>query len=251
VNARHALQTAVRDVSRSNGRPPEEPSAAEELTGLLALHGVGVSVTGATLYGRGSSAIAEIYLSDGSKLTLDPIGKYGSPAKLTVELAIQVGAQPKLNTRGVVQAMALLHKLAVHHETMNRETIAIDRGTEFLQLAAVLSVDMANQAERWQAFSSLNDSDPAARARELGTSIARQCTVNEDREGTRYVRCGWFLSFVRAVAGAYSSEELARDMQRVGWERSGKSGRIKACAPGHSRELGWSFYLVHAGWETR
>jgi hypothetical protein len=203
------------------------------------------------LFGRGSSAIADIALSDGSKLTLDPIGKYGSPAKLTVELAIQVGAQPKLNTRAVVEAMALLHKLAAHHHTMDREAVAVDRGTEFLQLATVLSIDISDQGERWQAFSALNDSDPAARARELGTSIARQATVLEDREGTRYVRCGWFLSFVRAVAGAYSSEELARDMERVGWERSGKTGRIKASAPGHSRALGWSFYLVRAGWETR
>jgi hypothetical protein len=110
---------------------------------------------------------------------------------------------------------------------------------------------MADQGERWQAFSALNESDPAARARELGTSIARQATVLEDREGTRYVRCGWFLTFVRAVAGAYSSEELARDMERVGWQRSGESGRIKATAPAHSRALGWSFYLVRAGWETR
>ena len=46
-------------------------------------------------------------------------------------------------------------------------------------------------------------------------------------------------------------EELARDMERVGWQRSGESGRIKASAPGRSRALGWSFYLVRAGWETR
>jgi hypothetical protein len=136
VNARQALHSAARDISRSNGRPPdEETSPAAQLTALLALHTVGVSVTGATLFGRGSSAIADIHLSDGSRLTLDPIGKYGSPAKLTVELAIQVGAQPKLNTRAVVEAMALLHKLAAHHETMDREAFAVDRGTEFLQLA--------------------------------------------------------------------------------------------------------------------
>jgi len=97
----------------------------------------------------------------------------------------------------------------------------------------------------------LNESDPVARSRELGTSIARQCTVLEDRQGTRYVRCGWFLSFVRAAAGAYSSEDLARDMQRVGWGRAGKSGRIKATAPGHTRTLGWSFYVVAADWGTK
>jgi hypothetical protein len=38
-------------------------------------------------------------------------------------------------------------------------------------------------------------------------------------------------------------------MLRVGWQKRGVSGRIKASAPSRPASLGWNFWTVPAGWE--
>ena len=131
---------------------------------------------------------------------------------------------------------------------MTKDAIVIDWGTDYLQGAALHAVDLAHQEDRWRAFRLLQQTDPTARARMEGTSIAGQSVVLEDRGGVRYVRCGWFLSYVRSVAGPYSSEDLARDMQSVGWSRPGGKGRIKATRPKSTETLLWTFYAVPKGW---
>jgi hypothetical protein len=40
-------------------------------------------------------------------------------------------------------------------------------------------------------------------------------------------------------------------MQRVGWVRRGRLGRIKATPVGREGQLNWSFYVVPKGWEDR
>lgn len=230
----------------SNGQGAGDPLA--ELSGLLALPSVGLRVTGADMFGRGSNAIARLHLSDGSRVELDPLGKFGNPSKLTIELAIQVGATPTLKAPTVARVMALLHKVAQHHETMTKAAIVADWGTDYLQSATTHAVDMADQHDRWRAFLLLRDTDPVARSRADGTSIASQSIVLEDRGRVRYVRCGWFLSYVRATSGPYSSEDLARNMQSVGWNRPGGQGRVKATRPKSSDTLLWTFYAVPKDW---
>jgi hypothetical protein len=248
----------VARLAAANGRPlapvdasgqPSETDPATELTTLLALPSVGLSVTSAEMYGRGSSAIARINLSDGSCLELDPLGKYGSPAKLTIEVAITVGATPTLKASMVVRIMALLHQLSAHHESMSKRDLVASWGTDFLQAAERHAVDMANQEDRWRAFQLLAHTDPVARSRSEGTSIARQAIVL-DAGDLLYVRCGWFLSYVRATVGPYASDDLARDMSSVGWTRPGGKGRIKTTSPSTAESLLWTFYTVPKNWGT-
>jgi 5S rRNA maturation endonuclease (ribonuclease M5) len=236
--------------ARKDAAPATDDDATAELSEVLALPSVGLAITGVDLYGRGSSAIAQLHLSDGQKIELNPLGKFGSPAKLTIELAIQVGATPALKAPLVARAMALIHRIAAHHEAMTREAIAIDWGLEFLQSAQTHALDMANQEDRWRAFRALADIDPVALSRSDGRSVARTSIVLVDRGGVRYVRCGWFLSFVRGAVGPYSSEDLAREMQSVGWRRPGGKGRMKATSPSSAATLQWNFYAVPSDWGT-
>ena len=76
-------------------------------------------------------------------------------------------------------------------------------------------------------------------------ALAAGSTVLVDREGTRYVRTGWFRSYVRReVGGLYSPAALAAQMERVGWRRPGSQGRVEATSPSDGRSLVWTFYTV-------
>lgn len=221
----------------------------DQITALLGLPAVGLRITGVDVFGYGSNAIAHLHLSNGRRIELEPLGKFGSPSKLTIELAIQVGATPTLKSAMVATVMALIHRAAVHHETMARTTIVAEWGLDFLQTAKRHAVDMSNQLDRWQAFQLLKDTDPITRSRADGTSVAAESVVLDDVTGVRYVRCGWLLAFVRASVGPYASDALARDMQSVGWRRPGGQGRVKATSPALTDSLVWTFYTVPKGWE--
>jgi hypothetical protein len=120
-------------------------------------------------------------------------------------------------------------------------------------LAALQEVDLDDQAERWRAFASLARLNPARDAGDdrSSQSLAEGCVVLADRtSGVLLVRCGWFLSYVkREVGGLYSPQALGTQMERVGWQRSGSEGRVKATCPGApQRTLNWRFYSVPKGW---
>jgi hypothetical protein len=121
--------------SKMNGKAyaaaSEDPAA--ELTSLLALDTVGLSVVFAELFGRGSNATAHIHVSAGGRVVLDPLGKFASPSKLSVELALQVGAAPTLKGPQVVRVMALLHTLSDHHDTLDADNRATDWGISYLR----------------------------------------------------------------------------------------------------------------------
>jgi hypothetical protein len=246
-NGRRPTTTAT---STGNAATPEE--AKDELTRLLGLEAIGVKITGATLFGRGSLAVAHLQLSDRSKVVLDPLGRFASPAKLTVELALQAGASPSLKMPQVTRAMVLLHKLAEHQDTLNADDRATDWGISFLQAAQVAPVRMSDQADRWRAFEHLDRIDPVSNARADSTSIAIASVVIVDQDSAaRYVRASWFAAYVRQQAGPGAADEASRAMRRVGWEKPGTEGRVKATAPGRGATLQWAFYRVPAGWESQ
>lgn len=235
-----------------DGREGAEAGARDELTTLLALDKIALSVTGATLYGRDSKATAEIHISDGSMLTLDPIGSYGSPAKFTLEVALQIGAEPSLQPKHMKRVMSCLRTIAEYRDAVTLDDRARDFAISFLQEAKVRNVTMSDQTDRFNAFVALAAANPAITARKDDTSIAAESIVLEDTaSGMRYVRISWFNAFVRAQAAPGVADDVGRRMRALGWEKPGNDGRIKATAPGGSDSLQWGFFAVPAGWERQ
>lgn len=228
-----------------------DPIAAAELIGEILNLGE-LRVTGARFVGRGGGASVDVDFNDGSRLSFEHARDIAKPMTLKTELAAQFGLARKINGEQTIQVIAALHTIAEHQESFDADEIARDRGTTYLQVADVIDVDMEDQVERWGAFTMLKDVDPVA-LRNLGeaSSIAAGAPVlRHADDGTRYVRAGWFRTHVKTEESV-SSTELAMRMQRVGWQRRGESGRIKATRPGFKDHvLAWSFYTVPSGWEA-
>lgn len=221
-------------------------AAAEQLAELLRLPDVGLAIRGARIVGRGSKASADLYLSDRTTVTFEALRDFANPRSLAVELAATTGATPNLKAPQAVQALALLRTIAEHYEVITTDDLAVEWGCTYLQAARALDVDMADQADRWRAFSQLAG---VTFGDVRDASIAAASLVLADRTGDRYVRCGWFREHARRDDPTAGPAEVAHRMERVGWKRRAKSGRIKATRPGHPGVLGWTFYVVPPGWE--
>jgi hypothetical protein len=241
VDALHAAQRPC------GGKDPE--GALLQLGALLDLPSVGLAVRGARVVGRGSSASADIYLSDDTMVTFETLRDVANASRLSVEMAACTGATPRLKAPQAVQAVALIRAIAEHHATFTADEIAVDWGADYLQAAEILDVEMTDQHTRWRAFSRLAAVQPAVRAAATGCRLSAATVVLRHTDGTRYVRCGWFREAVRAQDANISPQQLAQRMERIGWSRRGGHGRIKASRPGGSGQLGWNFYVVSAEWE--
>jgi hypothetical protein len=241
---RDALAAAV------NGGGPTRAAAAEELAALLDLPSVGLSIRGARIVGRGSTASADLYLSDDTTLMFEKLRDVGTANKLTLEVAACTGAVPKVKSPEAMRAVVLLRLIADHELVFTADELAIDWGSTYLQSAEHLDVDLRDQAARWAAFTHLKGVDPEARAREQGISLVAANVVLRHVDETRLVRCGWFYAYARGQSIAASASDVAHRMERVGWARRGGNGRIKATSPGIPATLAWSFYTVPADWES-
>lgn len=230
---------------------PDPIGAAEQLGALLDLASVGLTIRGARVVGRGSRASADIYLSDGTEITFETLRDIANPTRLALEIAACTGATPSLKAPQAIRAVSLLRALAEHHVTFTADEIAADWATSYLQTADVLDIDMADQSARWAAFTHMKAIDPVARARENGTAIAAATIVLRHSDGSRLVRCGWYRDAIRAQDSAISPQDLAHRMERVGWQRRGSTGRIKACQPLGAGRLSWTFYTVPKDWAER
>lgn len=231
--------------------PPDPIAAAEQLAELLELPSVGVSIRGAELFGSGSRATAEIALSNGETMTFDALKDMANMGMLAAELVACTGATPKLTKANALRAVALLRNVARHHRTMSDNDAAIEWGVSYLQVADVLDVDLENQGDRWAAFSRLAEIDPWSKAREDGTSVASAGLVLRHTDSMRLVRSSWFASHVKHQDATASQRDVATRMSRVGWQRRGSEGRMKATRPGMQGQLNWAFFIVPADWENR
>jgi hypothetical protein len=129
-----------------------------------------------------------------------------------------------------------------------------DLGIAYLQAAMQRVVDMNDQEDRWQAFTELKRTDPNvdARASQEGATIAEASTVLVDKDGTRYVRAGWFGS-VRAPRGPGRKPAAGRpahDSRRLAAPRQGRPDQGDPARACEARSCGRSIY-VPAGWEDR
>lgn len=217
-------------------------SSVEELTALLALDAVGRRVDTVRVFGRGGTAVAHIQLDDGEPIVLDPIGRFGTPAKLAQEIALQAGAEPVLKGADVTRVMALLYHLADHVAQFETEDRARDHGSNYLRETPVEAVDMTDQAERWRAFSLL--------ARAGGLGAPPRHVLEDTGTGARYVRIGWFIAYVRDASGPGEAEAALAALTRTGWSKPGGRGRVKASQPKGTGSLVWTFCVVPPRWEA-
>ncbi len=238
---------------QDNGTILSEPPEAmrERSAAMLGLEQIGATVVDVQMFGRGPSASVDLQLSGDLKLTIG-FGDITKPPALTTHLA-SIGIARTFTGKDAALVGALISRLARHHETESEDSVAREWGCEFLRLAAIGEVNLDDQAERWRAFSALEHRNPASDCGEdrSAHALASVSVVLVDPgTGVRLVRCGWFLSYVRReVGGMYSPASLGTQMERVGWQRSGSEGRIKATCPGAPRSLNWRFYTVPQGWD--
>ncbi len=228
------------------GEEPQE--AAQQLSTLLALDTVGLSVHGARIVGSGGEASADLYLSNRVAITFQTLRDFGKPGPLAFEIAIATGAIAKINGPAALRAVSLLHTIAQHHESDTEDDIAFGWGSDFLAAAQTIDADWSNQAERWEAFARLRRTDPFSAARAEGTSLAAACLVFRGVDGSRFVRTSWLRGHVRQDSGVISPGRIANAMMRVGWHRPGKEGRITARQPKLGGKDVQCFYIVPPGW---
>jgi len=246
IPAAHELQ-AIADGDQP--APPADPMlATEQLEVLLGLPSVGISIRGANMWGSGSRASVEMTLSNGEVMTFDALRDMANMGMLAAELVACTGATPKLTKAASLRAVALMRSIGHQHRTMSDNDVAIEWGTSYLQAAEVLECDMENQADRWAAFSRLGEIDPWARAREYGIGVAKAGVVLRHTDGTRLVRSSWFVGHVKHQDAAASQRDIATRMARVGWQRRGSEGRVKATRPSFPGQLNWAFLFVPPGW---
>jgi hypothetical protein len=225
-----------------------EPSPSEALADLLKLPTVGLAITRAVVHGHGSKASATIHLSDGSVIEFETLKDVANAQRLMVEVIATTGAMPRLKPTDAHRALMLLRAGADHQEVMSQDDISIDTGMTFLQLAQVIDVDMSDQMQRWPAFSYLSELHPAEASKFEVKPYAEACCVLRDLNGNQYVRCGWFYGHARDLDRGVSQAEVAHRMERVGWQRRGRRGAIKATSPTRDAHLIWNFYVVPASW---
>jgi hypothetical protein len=228
----------------------QDHKATEDLAQLLGLPSVGLTIVGARIVGKGSRASADLYLSDGSEVTFETLRDFANPTRLAVEIAACTGATPSLKAPMALRAMALLRSISERRESFTADQIAFDWGATYLQSASTLEADMNDREGRWRAFSELERHDPWSVSRERGGTLAHAGKVLVHMGGTRFVRCGWFHSYVRTMdASAGGNADIAQRMERIGWLRRGTRGRIKATRQGFPGQLAWSFFEVPKSWE--
>lgn len=220
----------------------------DQLTEMLGLDVADIRVMGATMYGRGSDAAAVIALSSGKTLEFESVRLMARPQTLLAELAAVAGVVPELKQPACMRVIALVSEIAVNEMRLTETDLARDWGSEYLQDASVIDVDLRDQAQRWGAFSMLANRDPKMTARDESTNLAKAGIVLRDCDGARVVRSGWFLAYVRDVAPRVSHTRLPTLMAQAGW---GLPKQFKATQPTGSMVLHWPFYVVPAGWENQ
>lgn len=221
----------------------------EQLAVLLDLPSVAIDVQNVTTFGHGSKASVEIELSNGDTMTFDSIREMTTPAVLAAELAACAGVAPKIDRQRALKAVVIIRLLATRERAFSDNDIAVDWGATYLQSAETIDLDFNDRVARWAAFSHMDQSDPFSKSRQEGIGLASATIVLRHLNGERYVRVGWFYQHARTLETGISQSSLAIRMLRVGWQKRGGSGRIKASAPSRNASLGWNFWTVPEGWE--
>ena len=235
----------------STDPPPPRSALCNALTARLKLVD-GITALGAEVHGSGLTAIVTISLSNGETIEVDRYQHLLQPQALGGLVIAATGNPVTFTGRECALVAAAVTKLSARREQIGANDLAREWGIAFLRATAAnaIDLDMSDQAERWAAFHRLDDIDPMALSRVDQMSVAAHCVVLRDLQGTRYVHSGWYQSHIRRdVAPTIGPPELVNRMCRVGWDRSGQRGRIKATNPARKEVILLPFYRVPAGWE--
>src|SRR5829696_1464600 len=227
---------------------PQTTDPAAELSALLGLPSVGVHITSARWFGQGAAASIDLELSNGETMQFASVRDMVRPQGLIAELVACAGATPTLKQPQAVHAVKLARAIAERTAGATEDDLSTDWGVEYLQAAETLDIDLDDQAQKWAAFERLSRRDPWGHAREHGCTYAAATIVLRAHTGERLVRAEWFMRHVRGFTARETPTTLAARMMRVGWERRGTRGRIKATAPGRNATLAWAFWIVPAAW---
>lgn len=226
-------------------------SAAEQLAVLLDLKSVGREIRRARIVGHGSRASADVWLDDGTVIAFETLKDVGNATRLALEVAACTGATPRLKAPQALLAIKLLRAIAEHETAFTTDDIAREWGSVYLDATPTQDIDIDDQADRWRTFSNMRLLDPAGNCRAGHTAnIAAGSIVLATSDGTRFVRAGWFADHVRERENV-APADIAHRMERVGWSRRGKTGRVKATNPTSGAQIGWNFHIVPSGWEDR
>lgn len=222
-------------------------AAAKVLEGLLSLDEVGMKITGARVYGKGSSASLEVDISNKETLTFATLREMMRPQSLIAEVAACTGAAPMLKQVQCAQALTLARQIATVVEVDTENDIALEWGRDFLDLTEVIDLDLNDQGERWAAFGMLSARDPFARTYEANEAAAKPLVLRH-LDGCRYVRTLWFERYVKHRDSSVSRTSIGPRMARVGWGRRGHKGTIKATAPARNETRIYPFWIVPNDW---
>ena len=229
---------------QSGSTPPVQTT--EQLAELLHLPDVGRSIKTARITGQGARASVDLVLDDDTTLMFESVKDFAHPGRMALELAMGAGVEATFKAPQLIKAVTLLRAIADQQAAVTSDDMSRELGCTFLQSATRHDVDFNDQAARWEAFCMLERFDPIASTRRDPVTIAQASVVLHD-QGTRYVRCSWFGSHFRRENPTASPQEVAHRMQRVGWLRRGREGRIKATPPARKGQLAWSGQVGRSG----
>lgn len=248
------IAQSVAKYPAGDGKPPKfkplagnAQAAAKVLTDLLELPSVDMKITGARVYGKGSSASLELDVSNNETLTFATLREMMRPQTLIAEVAACTGAAPALKQVQCAHALTLARQIATVVEVDSENDIAREWGQDFLDLSEVIDLDLNNQVERWGAFEQLARREPFSRYEANHAPTAP--LVLRHLDGTRYVRTVWFERYVKTRDSSVSRTAIGPRMGRAGWERRGKHGDIKATSPALTATRTYPFWVVKSGWE--
>jgi hypothetical protein len=235
---------------RANGAGAQRTQL--ELEALYGLTDREITVAEVRWFGKGQTSSVDIELSNGETMKFPSILDMVRPQRVGAELVACTGARPKLTQDQAIHAVSLARDLASFTAVPDDDSHSVAWGVDVLQAAETLEFTFSNQGNRWAAFEQLARRDPWSHARGMDRPYeAGILLLRDDATGDRFLRSGWFLHYVRTQSSRETPVSVSARMARVGWERRGSEGKIKATAPGRSDVLIWTFYIVPAGWEDR
>jgi Bifunctional DNA primase/polymerase, N-terminal len=259
------LAELAHDVAQRYRKAPTPTDQAERedhqrLEQLLRLAQNGVHVNDVRLIGNGTTAAVEIDLSNGETLESEKFGDLwthtGLAKFVTQGSGINAGGITKTDA---AEANAIIRRLAKCRYATTIRDLGCGHGVDFLARAVVETVDINDQAARYQAWSRLQAHDPIRASdprlydrysdQPIPATVADCSIVLEHVDGRRLVRCAWLFAHVRRNGEVAHPGELARRMEHAGWTRPNKRGQMKATSPGLGAPIRLDFWVVPAGWE--
>ena len=226
------------------------------LAQLMQLHRGDVSIRAIRLRGNGSGAAVEIDLSTGLTIVAERFGDLWTAAGLAKFVTQNTGVRPKGLTKDHAEdANALIRQLAQVSREARTADYGRDHGLAFLRWAPLEPFFLHDQADRCRAFELVDACDPgrAGWSQQLTRMVrpAELSLVLQDRaSAVRYVHCGHLFIDVNRRNEISHPQQLADQMVKAGWERSGKRGRIKATPVGGlSPPIVLPMWAVPQGWD--